>query len=373
MNKVGFAVDLGTTTIDYCLLDMNSSSVISQASFQNPQSLYGSDVITRIMTITRDSAYANVLKEQVLIALTSQFMDMLVANQYEAADVSRICICGNTTMISILLGLDVEGIGKAPFTTKLAASVTVMAKQLFGPDTLFDCSIYLSGCASAFIGGDVLSGIYYLKHQYKNEAFTNRNCLFIDLGTNGEIVLYTKDNRYFGAATACGPAFEGCTRRQKVYGATLIDAIVMCMCAGKILPNGSFALDAIDSLTVNGIVLTTEIMHNILLAKAAIAAGIETICEHAGIRLSHLDTIYLAGGFGFHLDISNAIRIGLLPEIFNERIIIVGNSSLGGAKLLLKEQAAKSFYDFSIETLNFATISSYQDKFVQNMYFRCEC
>lgn len=369
MSYIGFAVDLGTTTIDYCLVDMMDCHVIEQSSFLNPQSLYGSDVINRIMTITRDAAFAEVLKSQVVDALNTHFISMLEHNGYVSSDVSRISICGNTTMVSILLGRDVKCLGEAPFIPDLKDDVCILANQLFGDESELVCPVILSGCASAFVGGDILAGMNYLKDYYSAEAFANRNCLFIDLGTNGEIVLYT-NNQYYGAATACGPAFEGCTRRQKVYGATTIETIALCVSLGKILPNGSFAKDSMEQLTVNKVTLTLDVLHSILLAKAAIAAGIETICEQATVQMKDIDYVYLAGGFGFHLDLESAIKIGLIPKILKDKIKIVGNTSLEGAKLFLNDKYISRINKDTMKILNFAEIPSYQDKFIQNMYFQ---
>lgn len=369
MSNIGFAVDLGTTTIDYCLVDLIDGHVIEQASFPNPQSLYGSDVINRIMTITRDALFADVLKGQVIDALNKHFSCMLHQNGYTSTDVSKISICGNTTMISILLGRDVKSLGIAPFIPDIKDDVCIYANQLFGDDSGFSCPVLLSGCVSAFVGGDILAGINSLKYNYPTEAFVDKNCLFVDLGTNGEIVLYT-NNQYYSAATACGPAFEGCTRRQKVYGSTTIEAIALCVSLGKILPNGSFAQDNIEHLTVNGVTLTSDILHSILLAKAAIVAGIKTICEQANVQIENIEYVYLAGGFGFYLDIDSATKIGLIPNILKDKIKIVGNTSLEGAKLYLKDDFISQINKDTIQTFNFAEIASYQDLFIQNMYFQ---
>lgn len=366
MNELGIAVDVGTTTIDYCLVDLSDEHVVAQSSFQNPQSLYGSDVINRILTITRDASYADVLKNLVLDALQECFFDIVSQEGYDISVIKKITICGNTTMISILLGLDVTGLGVAPFIPLLADDVYVDAKQLFGQETKLNCNIFLSGCTSAFIGGDILSGIYYLKQQYPEEAFYKKNCLLIDLGTNGELVLYA-NNQYYGAATACGPAFEGCTRRQRIYGATTLEAISLGVSLGKILPNGSFAQD-VNQLNLNGVFLTTDILQSILLAKSAIAAGIDTICLQAGISACDIDTVYLAGGFGFHINIDHAILLGLLPSCFKNKIKVVGNTSLEGAKLRLLDDRIQQ--KDSMHIFNFAEIPSYQEKFIRYMYYQ---
>lgn len=369
MKNIGFAVDLGTTTIDYCLLKLDDGSMISNASIKNPQCLYGSDVINRILTITRDATFADVLKDQIINSLTACFTKMLKDNDFEPEDVKRICICGNTTMISILLKLDVACLGVAPFKPKLHDSVVVPAKQLFGYESLFDCEVFLSGCAGAFIGGDILAGIYYLKNTFKDEAFYKNNCLFIDLGTNGEMILYANDKLY-GVSTACGPAFESCTRRQRIYGSTTIEAISLCLSSHKLLPNGSFGQEGVEKLTINNVELNSDILQSILLAKAAIAAGISVLCEQAHVRLDDIATVYLAGGFGFYLNVTHAIHIGLLPGQFKDIIKVVGNTSLNGAKLLLQTDNTSALLMNTIEVLNLATIPSYQEKFIENMYFQ---
>lgn len=365
MNNYGFAVDLGTTTIDCCLVKKDDKSVISSFSFANPQSLYGSDIMNRIMTIKRDSSKLSVLKKMVVDGLLHAFQVMLEDGSLVYDSIGEICICGNTTMNSILLGLDVSSLGEAPFLSSLKDGQIIDANVLFDSD-LFSCFVYVSGCAGAFIGGDILSGLYYIDKKFEISS----NSLLLDFGTNGEMVLFAND-KWYGAATACGPAFEGCTRKQKIYGASTIEAIALGVMTNKIVANGSLKDDSIRELTISGVKLDSNILQQILLAKAAIVAGIYSLCDVANIEVTSLDTIYLAGGFGFYLDIEHAITIGLLPACFKDKVQVVGNSSLLGAKeLLFVEDKNKYMHNKDIQILNFAMLEGYQDLFVSNMFYK---
>lgn len=373
MEKIRFAVDLGTTTIDTCLIDGTDGQRLAEKSFRNRQALYGSDVINRIMTVSRDKSYLAVLKNMVCEDLQEALHEMLISCGASAEAVDMICICGNTTMVSILLGHDIEPLGRFPFETSLSGNVTEEADTFFNIEGL-SCPVLLSGCASAFIGGDILAGIVYLNlNRDKTYGFGvgNDTKLLLDLGTNGEMVLYSK-GRYYAASTACGPAFEGCMRRQNVMGSSVIDAISFAVRANRIGRDGVIKEPYFEKgLDIQGIHIDMDILHQIMLAKAAICAGITCLAEAAAISLSEIKTVYLAGGFGFYLNVENAVEIGLLPSCFLKSVTVVGNTSLGGAVCMLTEAGAAaevdSLSDGVIQVLSLAALSSYQEHLVDNM------
>lgn len=368
MSLFGFAVDLGTTTIECCLVCLKDKSILDRQSFPNPQSLYGSDIMNRILAVERNTSLLHAMKQAVTDKLLSCFDSMRDNAGILTNDVHEICICGNTTMVSILLEYDITSIGVYPFKAKLKQGITCEASVIFG-NNCYDCPVYLSGCASAFIGGDILSGLFYLRNEEAG-SFCDKTCLFMDLGTNGEMVLY-HDGKYYGASTACGPAFEGCTRRQNVYGCTTIEAIHFGLLAHKICEDGSFASEEDTSINIHGVTLSGDILHQVLLAKAAICAGILTLCDEAGIDVNRIETVYLAGGFGFYLNMNSAASIGLFPDCLKSKIKIVGNTSLFGAiSLLGLKDKNKHMHALLIHILNFAEIPAYQDLFISNMYFR---
>lgn len=346
MRDIVYAVDLGTTTIDTSILDFDNQRELFRGCIKNPQSRYGSDVMNRILTIQRNPAYEKELSRLVKQALLEDLSRWFTQNKL--CKLKKVVITGNTTMISILLKKDVLGMAAYPFEPALRESVTESFYKLFfdtddNPEHVSlpeeciqeDCQVLLSGCISAFLGGDVIAGVKYVEHRFPDV----RNYLFLDLGTNGEMVL-RHQNRYFGSSTACGPAFEGCTRSQKIYGNTALDAIFLARKLKKVDEHGILTSDLVDSgLDVMGVHLDAEILRQIMLAKAAIVAGYMTLIKNAQISLEDLQQIYIAGGFGFHMNLEHAIFLGFLPSAFRDKVKFLGNTSLLGAKQLIFDTA----------------------------------
>lgn len=383
MKHIYMAVDLGTTMIDSCIMDAENGDIISRRSMKNPQRLYGSDVINRILTIKRDIAFLVTLREQAVLAIRQSLLEMLsdrkkcvahTPEEHENVRLDGISIAGNTTMISILLGLDVSDMGEAPFPTALHESVILSYNELFSEEDIAsfqedypelfseDCTVYLTGCSSAFLGGDVLSGVLYLEKCMLSQV--PKRYLFLDLGTNGEMVL--KDNdRYFATSTACGPAFEGCARKQHAYGNSLLEAIALGRRLEKIDVNGALSDEYLESgIVIHGIQITSEILQAIMLAKAAVHAGIICLIREAGLSVSDIEQVYIAGGFGFYMNPQDAVSLGMLPREFLSGIVVVGNTSLLGAeKLLTDEKASIQFEDYrtKLHVLNLANTEGFQD------------
>jgi uncharacterized 2Fe-2S/4Fe-4S cluster protein (DUF4445 family) len=199
--------------------------------------------------------------------------------------------------------------------------------------------------------------------------------LLLDLGTNGEMVINNHGNLY-GTSCACGPAFEGCVRRQKVYGSSVIDAISMAVKTRHLSPDGVLQGAYFDKgIDISGVHLDMDILRQIIPAKAAIATGIEYLLKYAGVTADEVDGVYLAGGFGFYLSPDSAFDIGLLPEAFRGRVFTVGNTSLMGAcRLLTDETARNRLTDYRaghrIKILQLANEPDYQEKLLANMNFR---
>lgn len=371
MKKVNFAVDLGTTNIEVALVGSDDQHIISNKTIKNRQSLYGSDVINRIAAVVRDERHLEEMREFVLSDLGNTFKTMLDEGGYKFQNVGKICICGNTTMISILLEYDISTLGHHPFKTVLTDSVVLPAGKLFGDLFSEDVNVFLSGCASAFIGGDILSGLYYLYH-VDDSKFNNDNIsLFIDMGTNGEIVLNKKGVLY-GTSTACGPAFEGCTRKQHVYGYSTIDAISLGINSKVIKRSGLLAEEYSEKgINISGVHLDMNIIEQISMAKAGIYTGICSLVSYAGLELTDVDRVYISGGFGFNLNIRSAVNIGLLPECFADKIQISGNTSLKGAIMLLDDKlnVPNAIDLYNIDVLQLANDKSFAEELINNMSF----
>ena len=385
------AVDLGSTMIDSCLIDAADKDVLAQRSIKNPQRLYGSDVINRILTVKRDISFLMKMREQAVSAIVELLQEMLsdlkkkvehTEREHELVKLDAAAITGNTTMISILLGYDISDMGEAPFPTILHGSVIMPGEELFKdarmeeieeeyPEFLEeDCNVFLSGCSSAFLGGDVIAGLMHIEKS-RNKDVPQRY-LLLDLGTNGEMVL--KDGeRYLATSTACGPAFEGCARKQHAYGNSLLEAIALGRRLEKIHANGTLAEEFLDSgIVIHGISINSEILQSIMLAKAAVYAGIKCLLRTAGLHARDIETVYIAGGFGFYLNARDAIDLGMLPQDFMDKMEVVGNTSLAGAvDLLVHGPLSHDFEEYreKIQVIGLTQVEGFQDNLIDACSF----
>lgn len=391
MRHIDMAVDLGSTMIDSCLMDAEENRLLAQQSIKNPQRLYGSDVINRIMTIKRDIQFLATMREQTILAIIDLLQGMLAEikrqvahteREHELVKLDKVSITGNTTMISILLGMDISDMGEVPFPTKLKESVTISGTELFPAEWMQrfeeeypeimdeNCTVFLSGCCSAFLGGDVIAGLMHME-QLHSSALPDCS-LFLDLGTNGEMILKTQET-YYATSTACGPAFEGCARKQHAYGNSLLEAIALGRRLEKIHENGTLADAFLDGgIVIHGIRITSEILQAIMLAKAAVYAGMKGLLKTAGITAKAVDKVWIAGGFGFHLNTRDAIDLGMLPQELEGRIEIVGNTSLAGAvDLLYKNGAQMQFeaYRKKIQVIDLTQTEGFQDSLMDACSF----
>jgi uncharacterized 2Fe-2S/4Fe-4S cluster protein (DUF4445 family) len=367
--KIRYAVDLGTTTVDCCLYSETDETILSEYSFKNPQSLYGSDVINRINATIKQQQNRKKLQELITDKL-DEALDILVqsansGHKIQKNDVYKVVICGNTTMVALLFGMEVECLGHYPFDTPFTVSILCKPKDISLNISNPAATVLLSGCASAFIGGDILSGLAYLKDA--EGLSDNGSFLLLDLGTNGEMVLGTED-RLFATSASCGPAFENCTRRQNAYGSSTIDALSLCLKLKTMDTTGRLKDGYLESgIDVMGLHIDMDIIHQILLAKSAIRTGIDCLLEKGGITADSLDRVFIAGGFGFYLNIDNATALGMLPREFKNKIKIVGNSSLKGACKISAEDIDN--FIGHIKVLQPATEEGYQEKLISNMNF----
>lgn len=370
-NQYKIAVDLGTTTIELAIID-NLGTLIATDYFLNPQKLYGKDVINRINSAIRDRMFIKIMKDMIKKSLKLSIMTILSDKEISVDSISAICICGNTTMISILLEYDLEELGTYPFNHRLKSSVILNSRELFYNDFPINCNVLLSGCASAFIGGDVLAGLIALKGMH--EFHTNKPYIFLDLGTNGEMVLYD-GKTYFTTSCACGPAFESSVRCSNSYGSNLIDAITMGIKSGKISKDGILHDSYIENgVNILGINVSADLLRDIMVAKSAIRTGIDILLDESDISPDNICNVFIAGGFGFHINIDNSIYIGLIPSCFKNKIHILGNTSLKGAIELLnypfKIKQINQFAKENFRLIQMANLPDYQDKLIKNMHFK---
>ena len=362
---VGF--DIGTTTIAAAAL--HGGKVVAHSSRFNPQAAFGDNVISRI------SASREHLAEMRAILLDTM-REMLT----ELPSPSSVAVAGNPTMTCIFHGIDPTPIGRAPFTLPQKSFASVSGKPL---GLLYNINLYTVPLISAYLGGDVLGGMA--------EAQLAPGDLFIDLGTNCEMLFRNDDNQCVGSSSAAGPAFEGagilCGMRAVpgaithfrsfdnfdvvggvkplgLCGSALVDLLALMRSNGRLTQYGRIQPKADSIRIADGIVVTERDIETLLKAKAAVHGGILALEKHCGQTAKRL---VLAGGFAQYLDVSNAIRIGLIPQ---RDCRTVGNVSLAAALRL----AAMPEYAHELETTA-ATVSEtplnlipeFQDYYIDSM------
>lgn len=353
-----FAIDIGTTTIAVAAVNDATGEVFDEYTGLNHERSYGADVISRILAAL--NGYGPRMRDLIINDIDTAIGAIVERNSLRVEGLNRIVIAGNTTMLHIFAGYSLEGLATAPFTP-----VTLEL-------TKTDSGIMLPGI-SAFVGADIVAGMY------DTGAFSGEDIsLFIDLGTNGEMALGTKD-RILVASTAAGPAFEGASLSSgtgSVPGAisdvhlsdeddeepitlTLIEGSdsITGICGSGIIAlaaelrrNGLLSEEGrLDErlggrlkLTEDGrIKVTQKDIRELQLAKAAIRAGIETLMFTYGITADEIDHVYLAGGFGQGVDVAKAAAIGLIPAELIDVTKAVGNTSLKGAVRFIREPDAQ--------------------------------
>lgn len=370
----GIAIDIGTTTIVIYLVDLENGHIIDIGSTYNSQIRYGDDVITRIVYATEHDGLDE-LREAVIDDINNLLNPIIERYTISLDDIESAVISGNTTMSHLFWGLNPAYIREEPYTPTLNSFPLWNAKTAkinINPRA----PIYTVPCVASYVGGDIVAGVLASKLHRKDEI-----SIFMDIGTNGEIVIGNKD---WLITTACsaGPCFEGSgirhgmratkgaiesitldpytlephlkiigdTRPIGICGSGMIDAITELFLAGVIDQKGKF-LKKTNTERVrvgfegaefvfysNGqrdIVLTEVDIENIMRAKAAIYAGGSLLLKKTGLTFKDIDNIYIAGGFGNYLNVEKAIIIGMLPDLPKEKFILLGNTSIAGAYLCL--------------------------------------
>lgn len=320
----GLAIDIGTTTIASALVT-DSGKIIRAHGCMNRQARYGADVITRIQYAISEHNGISGLSE--LTKSIREDLDSLlqayVADGIPEEQIRQIAISGNTIMLHLLLNLDVSGMSAYPFTP-----VQLDGMELQWQEKL----IRILPGKSAFVGSDIVAGIQALGLGQET-AYD----LLIDLGTNGELWLLNKEGGVC-TSTSCGPAFANSVQKGTAHGTTLLDKLAEAYEHHLLDSSGLLQGTAFETgIVCEDFVITQETVRQLQLAKAAIRTGIELAAYELRLPLEQIRQVYLAGGFGFYLNPESAYCLGLLPEEFRGKLRVVGNTSLAGAILALKE------------------------------------
>lgn len=380
-DDIGVAVDIGTTTIVVKVYDLTNDRCIGTKSSINPQTAISGDVIGRIGEAFHGKA--DMLKKIVNDSVNSMIKNVLQEHNLPQ-NVYKSVVTGNTSMLYLYTGQNTKKIATYPFTT----------------DTLFDFEqmlnntmVYYPPCVSAFVGADLLCAVLVSGMTEKDEV-----SLLCDIGTNNEIALY-KDGVLTVTSTAAGPVFEGAgilhgcagiegaidkidiengimslhTIGEKdpcgICGSGVIDAVAVGLKLGIIDSNGTLKSKI---QFYNGICFTQEDVRAVQLAKSAVVSGIYKLAEECNVNIDDIDTFYIAGGFGSHLNVENAEYIGLIPKGFAQKAKVLGNAAIDGAsELLMNKESRIKIRNIanSCRNVNLGGNERFNKLYIKNMSF----
>ena len=408
----GIAIDIGTTSVSAIIIDMLNGAVLAKGSAGNGQIRYGADVINRIIESGKPGGREKLQDAIIKETLNPLILNMCASAKIKPAQVYRLAIGANTTMNHLLMGVDADPVRMEPYIPTFYKTNSLYASDL-GLTVNPDAHIIIAPNIGSYVGGDITAGTLVSMLWNKPEF-----SLFIDLGTNGELVFGNSD---FMMSCACsaGPAFEGgdiscgmratdgaieaCTIDKETMepsftvvgdpgqkpiglcGSGIIDVISELFSAGIINPKGKFVREGErihrDKYGMGSYVLafqkdagaekdveTTEVdIDNFIRAKGAIFSAIRTMLNYLEFDVSMIEEVYVAGGIGSGINMKNAVNIGMFPDIPLEKFHYIGNSSLSGAyTMLLSKEAERKTYQVAsnMTYLELSTVPTYMDEFV---------
>lgn len=412
--RFGIAVDIGTTSIVVYLVDLINGKVLETSSSYNAQVKCGDDVISRIVYTEREGGldYLN----RLVIDNISELIGKAVSNaNVDPSEIELIIASGNTTMTHLFFGIDPKYIREEPYIPTANLFPPSRAGEL-GIKINKDAIVYATPGVASYVGGDITSGIL-ASGLYKSKDLS----LFIDIGTNGEIVLGNED-WLMAAACSAGPCFEGGgvrygmrategaieevvidpetfevklgvignTRPTGICGSGMIDAVAEMFLTGVIDQRGKIQRDIKSNRIRDGedglefvlawanesgigkeIALTEPDLDNIIRAKGAIYAGFSILLKEAGIDFPAIEKIMIAGGFGKYINVRRAIMIGLLPDLPPEKFVFLGNTSIAGAYLALTSREMLSRAEDIAKKMTYIELSvsrSFMDEYVSALF-----
>ena len=424
------AFDLGTTTVVATLLDVTTGTPVAVASMLNRQQPFGGDVITRISATMMDPTAADRLQTAAQETLAMLAAQVCTEGGVDPAHVYEVALAGNATMTALVLGIDPEPLGVAPFIMSTAQPPDLLASDV-GLTLHPRARVALFPALGAYVGGDIVAGMLA-----SGMDRDKRTRLFIDVGTNCEIVLSDGD-RILSTAAPAGPAFEGgairCGMRaadgaievvkmgaqerpteepsvvlgvigdvepQGLCGSGLVDAVAELVKVGLLDASGRYVADDVakevapslaDRLTMIGqervfvlhrptpdaepedcVVLSQRDVRELQFAKAAISPGWTLLLEELGLEHRDVQQVLLAGSFGSYLSAASAVRIGLVPRLPVLRIVAAGNVAGEGAKMALLSVRERAGAQALLEEVTYVELSDradFNDRFVDQLGF----
>lgn len=419
------AVDLGTTTVVATLLDVTTGTPVAVASMLNRQQPFGGDVITRISATMLDPAALDRLRDAAAQTLATLADQVCTEGGVDPAQVYEVALAGNATMTALALGIDPEPLGVAPFVMSTPQPPDLLASEL-GLRLHPQARVTLFPALGAYVGGDIVAGMLATGMDRDK-----RTRLFIDVGTNCEIVVSDGD-RIVSTAAPAGPAFEGgairCGMRaadgaievvklggpddpvelgvigdvepRGLCGSGLVDAVAELVRVGLLDASGRYVADDVakeiapslaDRLAYVGqervfvlhrpapdaepedcVVLSQRDVRELQFAKAAISTGWTLLLEELGLEHRDVQQVLLAGSFGSYLSAASAVRIGLVPKLPVLRIVAAGNVAGEGAKMALLSVRERAGARALLEEVTYVELSDradFNDRFVDQLSF----
>ncbi|MFP4212987.1 MAG: ASKHA domain-containing protein [Desulfohalobiaceae bacterium] len=410
----GLAIDLGTTTVVVTLISLKNGRELATASRLNPQIRFGHDVMTRIQHGSSPEGLQD-LAGSIREGLNELIEEVCEDSDSQPEEILDLVLGGNTTMLQLLAGIDPAPLGQIPFQVDLQTGISYPVANM-GLHTNPAARVYVPPVLHAFIGSDISAGLLVHGDFFQND----KNVLFVDVGTNGEIALNAKGRR-LACSTAAGPAFEGmgisCGMRASIgavesvrydqnqgliistvgnapakgiCGSGLVDLLSVLLRSGALDTTGRFRNpppgEIPESIRLrlqkqagepcfmlgDNAAFTQRDVRQVQLAKGAVRAGIDILLQEAGCSIQDLDSIYIAGGFGFFLDAANLESIGLLPPVSQDRVVFAGNSCRSGCVWLLTDISYRRFLEENtqhIEHISIAQSPKFMELYAESMEF----
>ena len=407
---IGLAIDLGTTSIGILLVNLRKGQTLASRAVENPQTIYGGDILSRINCILSNAATLETLQQIVIEKINQTAKEMCHDLSLDANHIADIVIAGNTVMHHILMGLPVKNLTQSPFapTISFATDVKIRELDLIG---LPGAYVHFMPNIAGYVGGDHSAAILAFQD-------TDKTHLLLDIGTNTELSLLKK-NSITTVSCPSGPALEGgniqCGMRSAdgaiesidfsgddfklntinnsapvgICGSGILDIIAKLCCNNIIDPSGKlienhprirttkdireFVLSENVNKKTRDIVLTQLDVRAVQLAKSAIKTAIDTLLDDASITIKDIDQIIIAGTFGNYINIESAQFIGMIPNISTDAIAQVGNASAIGAKVTLisySHRVEAQTIANNARYIELSTSADFNRKFVDNLILK---
>jgi uncharacterized 2Fe-2S/4Fe-4S cluster protein (DUF4445 family) len=411
----GIACDVGTTTVALNLVDLITGKILTSRSSYNNQIRCGADIISRII-YSQKPGHLEELNRLIIGTINQLLNSVLSTIGISREDITSAAFSGNATMTHLLLGIDPKNIRLEPYVPTVQTVPLHSAKEI-GIHIHPEAVVYFTPAVGSYVGGDITSGILCTKLKGKSPGIE----LFIDVGTNGELVVMG-DDWMIGCACSAGPAFEGvgidCGMRASIgaidsvdvditnqeiknsvignvkplgiCGSGIIELVAGLFEKGMIDRNGKFTdvafkdrircednrcyfilVSANQTATGNDIFISEKDIANVMRAKAAIYSACSLLLKNVGLKVNDIEKIYVAGGFGSHLNFRHAITIGMLPDIDLDKFEYLGNTSLIGAQLALLSEEFREQLAQIAKSITYVDLSSepnYMDMYTAALF-----